>query len=159
MATIILKRFLQTTSTTTARRSPKIFICSGSTSIHQSIIDNNHLDLCRSQGHRSVHLDSNYSSSSSFSKRKKVNNKNDRNKKYRGRQSYRFIDRTRVQVSGGTGGNGSISMYKIGRKHKRRPDGGHGGRGGSVLIIADPNEQSLKWTKPRKLIASDVSVE
>jgi GTP-binding protein len=39
-------------------------------------------------------------------------------------------------------------MFRIGRKHKRRPDGGHGGHGGSVLILADPNEQSLRWTKP-----------
>ena len=39
-------------------------------------------------------------------------------------------------------------MYHIGRKRKRRPDGGHGGNGGSVLIIADPKEQSLRWTRP-----------
>lgn len=66
----------------------------------------------------------------------------------RGRQSYRFVDRTRVRVSGGGGGNGSLSMFRIGRKQKRRPDGGHGGNGGSVLIVADPNEQSLRWTRP-----------
>ena len=148
MATLILKRILHTTTTTARTIS-----CSGSTSIiHQNIIDNNNPRL--QQSRRSIYLDSNYSSPSSsttsFSKRKKGNNKNDRSKKYRGRQSYRFIDRTRVQVSGGTGGQGSLSMYKISRGHKRRPDGGHGGRGGSVLIIADPNEQSLKWTKPRK---------
>jgi len=65
-----------------------------------------------------------------------------------GRQSYRFVDRTRVQISGGSGGNGSKSMHHLGRKHNRRPDGGHGGNGGSVLIIADPREQSLRWTRP-----------
>ena len=69
-------------------------------------------------------------------------------RKGRGRQSYRFVDRTRVQVSSGSGGNGSTSMFHIGRKRKRRPDGGHGGNGGSVLIIADPKEQSLRWTRP-----------
>lgn len=65
------------------------------------------------------------------------------------KQSYRFVDRTRVVASGGSGGNGSLSMFHIGRKHKRRPDGGHGGHGGSVVIVADPNEQSLRWTQPR----------
>lgn len=39
-------------------------------------------------------------------------------------------------------------MFQIARKHKRRPDGGHGGNGGSVVIVADPNEQSLRWTHP-----------
>jgi GTP-binding protein len=65
-----------------------------------------------------------------------------------GRASYRFVDRTRVRVSGGSGGNGSQSMFRIGRKFKRRPDGGHGGSGGSVIIVADPKEQSLRWTHP-----------
>lgn len=65
-----------------------------------------------------------------------------------GRLSYRFVDRTRVRASGGAGGNGSTSMFRIGRKHKRRPDGGHGGNGGSVIIVADPSEQSLRWSSP-----------
>jgi GTP-binding protein len=65
-----------------------------------------------------------------------------------GRASYRFVDRTRVRCAGGSGGNGSLSMFRIGRKHKRRPDGGHGGWGGSVIIVADPKEQSLRWTHP-----------
>lgn len=64
------------------------------------------------------------------------------------KQSYRFVDRTRIKVTGGSGGNGSLSVYKISRGHKRRPDGGHGGHGGSVIIVADPNEQSLRWTQP-----------
>jgi Obg family GTPase CgtA len=80
-------------------------------------------------------------------------NSNKRKKKVKerrdsGRASYRFVDRTRVQVSGGIGGKGSLSLFHIGRKHHRRPDGGHGGNGGSVVIVADPNEQSLRWTHP-----------
>jgi GTP-binding protein len=64
------------------------------------------------------------------------------------RPSYRFVDRTRVRVSGGTGGKGSLSQLQLPRKYKIRPDGGHGGNGGSVVIVADPNEQSLKWSHP-----------
>lgn len=86
--------------------------------------------------------------SSSPSTKKRLLKENSKKKKRRGRQSYRFVDRTRVQVSGGSGGNGSTSMFHIGRKRKRRPDGGHGGIGGSILIIADPKEQSLRWTRP-----------
>ena len=79
------------------------------------------------------------------------NNKRKRRTKERrdsGRASYRFVDRTRVQVSGGMGGKGSLSMFRISRKHRRRPDGGHGGNGGSVVIVADPEEQTLRWTHP-----------
>ncbi|KAL3943665.1 MAG: hypothetical protein SGBAC_002285 [Bacillariaceae sp.] len=81
-------------------------------------------------------------------------NSNDKKKRHAkekrdsGRASYRFVDRTRVRVSGGMGGNGSLSMERIGRKHKRRPDGGHGGNGGSIVIVADEHEQTLRWTKP-----------
>ena len=65
-----------------------------------------------------------------------------------GRSSYRFVDRTRFQVSGGVGGKGGLSMYHINHKHKRQVDGGNGGSGGSVVIVADPGEQSLRWTNP-----------
>lgn len=74
--------------------------------------------------------------------------KRQKEKRDSGRASYRFVDRTRVRVSGGSGGNGSLSMERIGRKHKRRPDGGHGGNGGSIVIVADEHEQTLRWTKP-----------
>lgn len=76
------------------------------------------------------------------------NKKSKRQGKNRGRLSYRFVDRTRVRVSGGSGGKGSTSMLRIGRKMARRPDGGHGGSGGSVIIVADPTEQTLCWTRP-----------
>ena len=86
--------------------------------------------------------------SSNPSSKKKAPKEKTKKQKGRGRQSYRFVDRTRVQVSGGSGGNGSTSMFHIGRKRKRRPDGGHGGNGGSILIVADPSQQSLRWTRP-----------
>jgi GTP-binding protein len=67
------------------------------------------------------------------------------------RPSYRFVDRTRVRVAGGTGGKGSTSCLQLPRKYKIRPDGGHGGNGGSVVIVADPNEQTLKWSHPHAM--------
>lgn len=71
-----------------------------------------------------------------------------------GRASYRFVDQTRVQVSGGMGGKGSLSMYHMIHKYKKRPDGGNGGHGGSVIIVADPNEQTLRWTNPHVMAES-----
>lgn len=80
--------------------------------------------------------------------------KEKKRQKQRGRQAYRFVDRTRVQVSGGAGGRGCMSMFHIGRKRKKRPDGGHGGNGGSVIILADPHVHSLRWTRPHILAES-----
>jgi GTP-binding protein len=68
--------------------------------------------------------------------------------------SYRFVDRTRVRVAGGSGGKGSTSCHQLPRKYKIRPDGGHGGNGGSVVIVADPNEQTLKWSHPHAMAES-----
>jgi GTPase involved in cell partitioning and DNA repair len=62
--------------------------------------------------------------------------------------SYRFVDKTRVRVMGGSGGKGSLSQEVLRRGHKMRPDGGHGGHGGSVILVADPSEQSLRWSHP-----------
>lgn len=93
----------------------------------------------------SVDVDVNYSPSK---------RKSQRQKRSSGRSSYRFVDRTRVRVAGGAGGKGSHSMHKISRGFKRRPDGGHGGHGGSIVIVADPNEQSLRWTNPHVVAQS-----
>jgi len=59
-----------------------------------------------------------------------------------------FVDFARIRVRGGDGGKGSLSTNtlatrsssKHGRKFK--PDGGHGGRGGDVVLVADPHMDS-----------------
>ena len=76
--------------------------------------------------------------------RKKPKRKHETSRK----PSYRFVDKTRVRVAGGSGGKGSLSQQMLRRKHKLRPDGGHGGDGGSVILVADAREQSLKWSHP-----------
>lgn len=62
--------------------------------------------------------------------------------------SYRFVDRSRILVRGGRGGKGSLSTHVITRKNRLRPDGGNGGAGGSVILVADPNEQTLTRSHP-----------
>ena len=89
---------------------------------------------------------SGHDSSGEHSRRSKNRNprqkRQSRHRKERGQSSYKFVDRARIRVAGGTGGNGSMSNQHMGR-YKRRPDGGHGGDGGAVVLVADPNEQTL----------------
>lgn len=55
----------------------------------------------------------------------------------------KFIDEARIEVLAGKGGNGSASMRREKFIPKGGPDGGDGGRGGSVWAIADKNVNTL----------------
>jgi len=57
----------------------------------------------------------------------------------------RLIESVQLQVAGGKGGNGCISCEVLSPGTKR-PDGGNGGRGGHVYILADRALTSLKFT-------------
>ncbi|HUF31229.1 MAG TPA: GTPase ObgE [Gemmatimonadaceae bacterium] len=54
-----------------------------------------------------------------------------------------FIDRAVVKVEAGTGGSGCMSFRREWRTPMGGPDGGDGGRGGSVLVRADANLATL----------------
>ncbi|ETV71220.1 obg family GTPase CgtA [Aphanomyces astaci] len=54
----------------------------------------------------------------------------------------KFVDRIRIRVKGGMGGNGCTSFVTEGPGQKR-PNGGHGGAGGDVIIRVDPRLQNL----------------
>lgn len=48
-----------------------------------------------------------------------------------------FTDRAKIHVQGGRGGQGCLSFRREAHTPKGGPDGGNGGRGGDVLLVAD----------------------
>ena len=67
-------------------------------------------------------------------------------KKRKPPQDRPFIDRINLKTRGGNGGKGCISFHRIG-SYKKKPSGGHGGKGGNVYLITDPTLSSLKMEK------------
>ena len=54
-----------------------------------------------------------------------------------------FIDKAEIRVTAGKGGNGAVSFHREKYVAAGGPDGGDGGRGGDVIIVADTNISSL----------------
>ncbi|HOJ33397.1 MAG TPA: GTPase ObgE [Candidatus Hydrogenedentes bacterium] len=54
-----------------------------------------------------------------------------------------FVDRARIRVTGGAGGNGCCSFRREKYVPRGGPDGGDGGKGGDILFVADKELTSL----------------
>lgn len=66
----------------------------------------------------------------------------------------KFVDEARIEVQGGKGGNGAASFRREKFIPKGGPDGGDGGRGGSVYAVADRNINTLMdYRYTRKFMA------
>jgi GTP-binding protein len=54
-----------------------------------------------------------------------------------------FVDRVTLHLSAGKGGNGCVSVRREKFKPLAGPDGGNGGHGGDIVLVADPQETTL----------------
>jgi GTP-binding protein len=55
----------------------------------------------------------------------------------------KFVDRVRIVARAGNGGPGACSFLREKNMPDGGPDGGNGGRGGSVVIVVDPHVNNL----------------
>jgi len=54
-----------------------------------------------------------------------------------------FVDRVKIKVKAGNGGNGCVSFHREKFVPNGGPDGGDGGNGGNVVVLADANMHTL----------------
>ncbi|MEV3905014.1 GTPase ObgE [Mycobacterium sp. NPDC050551] len=55
----------------------------------------------------------------------------------------RFVDRVVIHATAGNGGHGCASVHREKFKPLGGPDGGNGGRGGSIVLVVDPQVHTL----------------
>lgn len=63
-----------------------------------------------------------------------------------------FVDYVKLHLSSGAGGNGSMHLHREKFVEKGGPDGGNGGRGGSIILKGDKQQWTLIALKYRKHI-------
>ena len=65
-----------------------------------------------------------------------------------------FIDKARITVQAGNGGNGVVAFHREKYVAAGGPDGGDGGRGGSIILVVDDNMSTLMdFRYKRKYVA------
>ena len=67
-----------------------------------------------------------------------------------------FIDRVKIYVKAGNGGNGAVSFRREKYVPNGGPDGGDGGRGGNIVFRVNPGDNTLlAFRYHRKFVAED----
>ena len=70
-----------------------------------------------------------------------------------------FIDYVKIFCASGHGGAGSVHLHRAKYIPKGGPDGGDGGRGGHIILRADPQFWTLIHLKYRKHIKAEDRTE
>ena len=69
-----------------------------------------------------------------------------------------FIDKARITVRAGNGGNGAVAFHREKYVAAGGPDGGDGGRGGDIIFVADDHLSTLMdFRYKRKYVAPEGS--
>jgi GTP-binding protein len=66
-----------------------------------------------------------------------------------------FVDRVKLDLFAGKGGNGVVAWRREKYIPKGGPTGGNGGRGGSIKLVADAQVYSLEWFRNRRIIKAE----
>ena len=66
-----------------------------------------------------------------------------------------FHDKARIHVSAGRGGDGGLSFRREKFVPKGGPDGGDGGPGGNVVLVADPDRRDLSAFRPNQHVRAE----
>jgi GTP-binding protein len=66
-----------------------------------------------------------------------------------------FVDKARITVKAGNGGDGSINYRQEKFVDRGGPDGGDGGKGGDIIFLASRNENTLSSFRHNKLILAE----
>jgi GTP-binding protein len=66
-----------------------------------------------------------------------------------------FVDRVQIDVQAGSGGDGCMSFRREKFIPKGGPDGGNGGDGGSIIVVAEEGVDSLSMVSHRKFWKAD----
>jgi GTP-binding protein len=69
-----------------------------------------------------------------------------------------FIDEATLSVSAGKGGDGCVSMRREKFAPMGGPDGGDGGRGGDVVVVATSNLATLQDQRMRRAVRAEAGV-
>ncbi|RME86080.1 MAG: GTPase ObgE [Zetaproteobacteria bacterium] len=67
----------------------------------------------------------------------------------------RFIDEVEIEAIGGDGGRGCVSFRREKFVPKGGPDGGDGGRGGNVVLVASTRRHTLYELHLRKIVRAE----
>lgn len=66
-----------------------------------------------------------------------------------------FIDRVKIDLAAGKGGNGTVAWRREKYIPKGGPCGGNGGKGGSIFLEADAQVFSLQWFRNRRILNAE----